>query len=567
MEDDPTTPNSPQSISWLSERTLSVSTTSSRTLADPPSPMSTSDIEFTESPYSIESPNLRFHESPNFHPHFLPLLRHLSSQLWPLVNCETGLLHPDFPPNMLAYNLLTSEQVDNLARHFHQVHPPVPATFNYPVYITPWIGTEEEKTIDLPTRVRRLGRFFGLRGCEERREDEDVEMEDEHGNASGDGDGNGNGNGEILLSILYLYHSIQSYITKMSKPLISHIYTADPSAHVFNNKLYIYPSHDRETTIAFNDNGDQYDMADYHVLSMSSITSPVTDHGVVLRDKDIPWVSKQLWAPDAATKNNKFYLFFPARDQKGIFRIGVAVSESPEGPFVPQENYIQGTYSIDPAVFVDEEAGGEAYLYVGGIWGGQLQCWVEGTERDGGDWVDGDEGGVDGRKKRLVFDESLSGPHEPAGEGVPALCPRVALLSDDMFSLASSVKEVVILAPETGLPLLADDHERRFFEAAWVHRYRGLYYFSYSTGDTHFLVYATGTSPWGPFTYRGKILDPVLGWTTHHSIVEFHGKWYLFYHDCELSEGVDHLRSVKVREIVYDDEGAIHLAEEQTPVQ
>jgi hypothetical protein len=94
-----------------------------------------------------------------------------------------------------------------------------------------------------------------------------------------------------------------------------------------------------------------------------------------------------------------------------------------------------------------------------------------------------------------------------------------------------------------------------------MHRYNGTYYFSYSTGDTHFLVYATGKSPWGPFTYRGKILDPVLGWTTHHSIVEFQGKWYLFYHDCELSEGVDHLRSVKVREIVYDEEGDIHLAQ------
>jgi hypothetical protein len=351
------------------------------------------------------------------------------------------------------------------------------------------------------------------------------------------------------------HHHIRLHYTndiKMSKPLVSHIYTADPSAHVFNNKLYIYPSHDRETDIAFNDNGDQYDMADYHVLSMSEINGPVTDHGVVLRDKDIPWVSKQLWAPDAAAKNGKFYLFFPARDHEGIFRIGVAVSDKPEGPFVPQSNFLEGSYSIDPAVFVDEEAGGEAYLYIGGIWGGQLQCWVE-EEGNGNDSECGE--------KKLVFDASKSGPQEPSGEGVLALCPRVAQLSDDMLSLATPVRELQILAPETGMPILADDHERRFFEAAWMHRYNGTYYFSYSTGDTHFLVYATGESPWGPFTYRGKILDPVLGWTTHHSIVEFQGKWYLFYHDCELSEGVDHLRSVKVREIVYDEKGDIHLAQ------
>jgi hypothetical protein len=191
-------------------------------------------------------------------------------------------------------------------------------------------------------------------------------------------------------------------------------------------------------------------------------------------------------------------------------------------------------------------------LYIGGIWGGQLQCWVE---------EEGNGNKTESGEKKLVFDASKSGPQEPSGEGVLALCPRVAQLSDDMLSLATPVRELQILAPETGMPILADDHERRFFEAAWMHRYNGTYYFSYSTGDTHFLVYATGKSPWGPFTYRGKILDPVLGWTTHHSIVEFQGKWYLFYHDCELSEGVDHLRSVKVREIFYDEEGDIHLAQ------
>lgn len=333
-------------------------------------------------------------------------------------------------------------------------------------------------------------------------------------------------------------------------PLITHLYTADPSAHVFNNKIYIYPSHDRETDIAFNDNGDQYDMTDYHVFSMDSPSGPVTDHGIVLSAQDIPWVSKQLWAPDAAAKNGQYYLFFPARDKEGIFRIGVAVAGAPHGPFVPQESYIPGSYSIDPAVFVDDD--GSAYLYFGGLWGGQLQCWKRPDPSQ-------DPGELDGMNG-LVFDETQSGPHEPSGPGVAALCPRVAPLSDDMLSFSSPPRDLQILAPENGEPIAADDHERRFFEAAWMHRYRGTYYFSYSTGDTHYLVYATGSSPYGPFTYRGRILEPVLGWTTHHSIVEFQDKWYLFYHDCELSGGVDHLRSVKVREIVYDEEGSIHLA-------
>ncbi|KAK0612352.1 glycoside hydrolase family 43 protein [Bombardia bombarda] len=303
-------------------------------------------------------------------------------------------------------------------------------------------------------------------------------------------------------------------------PLITHLYTADPSAHVFNNRVYIYPSHDRETDIQFNDNGDQYDMADYH---------------------DIPWVSKQLWAPDAAFRDGKYYLYFPARDHAGIFRIGVAVGDRPEGPFAPDAGPIRGSYSIDPATFVDADADadGEAYMYFGGLWGGQLQCYQKGHD---------------------VFDAEWAGAREPRGPGAYALGPRVARMSADMRQFAGEgVREVEILAPETGERLLADDHDRRFFEAAWVHKRDGLYYLSYSTGDTHYLCYATGTSPYGPFTYRGRILEPVLGWTTHHSIVEFQGRWWLFHHDCELSGGVNHLRSVKVKEIFYDGEGGLSL--------
>lgn len=154
-----------------------------------------------------------------------------------------------------------------------------------------------------------------------------------------------------------------------SKPLVTHIFTADPSAHVFNDKIYIYPSHDVQTDIQDNDNGDQYAMNDYHVLSLDSVGGPVTDHGVALALADIPWAGKQLWAPDAATKNGKYYLYFPARDKENVFRIGVAVSDVPEGPFKPEPKPIERSYSIDPASFVDDD--GEAYLYFGGIWGGQ----------------------------------------------------------------------------------------------------------------------------------------------------------------------------------------------------
>ncbi|KAH9897104.1 glycoside hydrolase family 43 protein [Xylariomycetidae sp. FL2044] len=328
----------------------------------------------------------------------------------------------------------------------------------------------------------------------------------------------------------------------MSPPFITHLYTADPSAHVFEGKVYVYPSHDRETDIQFNDNGDQYDMNDYHVFSTSSLDPPydVKDHGVVLSTPDVPWASKQLWAPDAAEKNGKYYLFFPARDHASRFRIGVAEGPTPAGPFTADPEPIAGSFSIDPAVFVDTDAAQSAYLYFGGLWGGQLQCYRGGN-------ADAD------------FDESLLGPQEPSGAGERALFPKVARLAPDMHAIEGGVMDLVILAPETGEPIAADDHDRRFFEAAWMHRKGDTYYFSYSTGDTHFLVYATSQSPLGPFTYAGRILEPVLGWTTHHSIVEFEGRWWLFHHDCEMSKGVSHLRNVKVKEIFYDAEGKITL--------
>ncbi|MDQ4141704.1 MAG: glycoside hydrolase family 43 protein [Bacteroidota bacterium] len=318
--------------------------------------------------------------------------------------------------------------------------------------------------------------------------------------------------------------------TFLNKPLVSHIYTADPSAHVFNNRIYIYPSHDIESNIPQNDDGDHFAMRDYHILSMDSIGGKVTDHGVALDMKDIPWVGRQLWAPDAAFANGKYYLYFPAKDKNDVFRIGVATSTSPTGPFKAEPKPIEGSFSIDPAVFKDSD--GNFYMYFGGIWGGQLQRWQNGKYDPNGSKTDSGK------------------------ENEPALTAKVVRLSKDMLHFAEPVKDVVIQDKE-GKPLLTKDHDRRFFEASWMHKYNGKYYFSYSTGDTHYIAYAIGDNPYGPFTYQGVILNPVLGWTNHQSIVEFKNKWYLFYHDTELSNGQTHLRNVKVTELKHNPDGTI----------
>lgn len=316
--------------------------------------------------------------------------------------------------------------------------------------------------------------------------------------------------------------------TKMKQSLITNIYTADPSAHLFDGKIYIYPSHDlTENDIQPNDNGDQYNMEDYHIFSMQDLTSTIVDHGEVLHLKNIPWAGKQLWAPDAAYKNNTYYLFFPAKDKQGIFRIGVATSPTPSGPFIPQSEPIKGSFSIDPAVFVDDD--GKAYIYFGGLWGGQLEKWKTGK-----------------------FDPEGK---EPADREA-ALGPRIAKLDDSMLGFEGAVQEVSII-DEDGKPILAGDHDKRYFEAPWMHKYNGNYYLSYSTGDTHFIVYAVSKNPLGPFVFKGRILNPVIGWTTHHSILKFQNKWYLFYHDSSLSDGVDHKRCIKFTELNYNRDGTI----------
>lgn len=319
----------------------------------------------------------------------------------------------------------------------------------------------------------------------------------------------------------------------ISQPLVKHIFTADPSAHVFNGKIYIYPSHDIDAGDAFDDLGSHFAMEDYHVLSMDAVEGEATDHGLALHVKDVPWASQQMWAPDAAEKNGTWYLFFPAKDHEGIFRIGVATGNYPTGPFIPQPQAIKNSFSIDPAVFKDDD--GVYYMYFGGIWGGQLQRWTNGNFN--------------------AAEEKSPVAHLPAHDE-PALCAKVARLTDDLLEFAEEPKDVIIL-DENGKPLLQGDNERRFFEASWMHKYNGKYYFSYSTGDTHFICYAIADNPYGPFTYQGRILEPVVGWTSHHSICEFAGKWYLFYHDSSLSKGVTHLRSVKVTELTYDADGKI----------
>lgn len=324
------------------------------------------------------------------------------------------------------------------------------------------------------------------------------------------------------------------------QPLVTELYTADPSAHTFDGKLYVYCSHDISEGPSLPDvepfkgsKGNGFKMRDYVILSMDRVGGPVTVHRDVLKLEDVPWAARQLWAPDATVKDGTYYLYFPAKAHDGPFRIGVATSKSPAGPFKAQQEPIKGSYSIDPCVFADDD--GSHYLYFGGLSGGQLQMFS-----------------LDGKydPKGSTSDPSTQAAAKDQGMTMP----RVAKLRGDLLEFDGPVREAQIV-DDAGKPLRGDG-QQKFFEGAYVHKYKGTYYLSYSTGGTHFIAYATGTSPLGPFTYRGTILKPVTGWTTHHSIVEHDGRWWLFYADSQLSNKT-FLRNVKATELFYNDDGSI----------
>jgi hypothetical protein len=221
----------------------------------------------------------------------------------------------------------------------------------------------------------------------------------------------------------------------ISQPLVEHIYTADPSAHVFNGRIYIYPSHDIDAGVPEDDDGGHFAMNDYRILSMDSIGGKVTDHGVALDLKNIPWAGRQLWAPDAAFSKGTYYLYFPVKDKNDVFKIGVATSKNPEGPFVAEPAAIANSYSIDPCIFQDDD--GTFYMYFGGIWGGQLQRWNNNQ--------------YDANAKLRASTEQ-------------AVLPRIAKLSPDMKSFAEEVKEVKITDDQGNL-FTESQNDKRFFEA------------------------------------------------------------------------------------------------------
>lgn len=297
-------------------------------------------------------------------------------------------------------------------------------------------------------------------------------------------------------------------LASAQNPIIRDQFTADPTARVFNDKVYLYPSHD-----IFPPEGQRQDwfcMEDYHVFSSENLTD-WTDHGVIVTQNKVPWVrpdSYSMWAPDCVYRNGKYYFYFPSAPKDGRgFGIGVAIADSPEGPFVPEPENIKGISGIDPCVLLASD--GNAYIF----WG--------------------------------------------AG--------RCAKLKDNMKELADDTpKETVKWGDREfemyGVNCLKDLPNRQA-EGPFAFEYNGNYYLTYPyvRENTEVLAYAMSKSPMGPYEYKGLIMaeQPNGCWTNHHSIVNYKGQWYLFYHHNYFSPRDDKRRSACIEKLYFNPDGTI----------
>ena len=295
-----------------------------------------------------------------------------------------------------------------------------------------------------------------------------------------------------------------------TNPIITNQFSADPTARVFNGKIYLYPSHDIPSVVTHYDGSAWFSMADYHVFSSEDLTV-WTDHGVILKQEDVPWGKPDaysMWAPDCVEKGGKYYFYFPdARAEGGGFAVGVAVADSPEGPFVCEREPIKGIYGIDPCVLLASD--GNAYIF----------------------WGNGRCAKLKDNMKELSEDT----PKEMVRWG------------DREFEMAG----VHCLA---GLP-------NRQAEGPFAFEYDGNYYLTYPyvREDTEVLGYAMSKSPMGPYEYKGLIMEEHSNgcWTNHHSIVNYKNQWYLFYHHNAFSPDFDKNRSVQIEKLYFNPDGTI----------
>ncbi|HQL26389.1 MAG TPA: family 43 glycosylhydrolase [Bacteroidaceae bacterium] len=288
-------------------------------------------------------------------------------------------------------------------------------------------------------------------------------------------------------------------------PIIRDQFTADPSALVVGDRVYVFPSHDIKAPAEYA-RKDWFCMADYHVFSSDNLTD-WTDHGMIVDQWSAPWVNEagySMWAPDCKQNpnNGKYYFFFPAGAKTqpgqrfGGNRVGVCISDYPEGPYKPEATPLEGVGGIDPCIFVDDD--GQGYLVMPGI--------------------------------------------------------TITKLNDDWLSISTDpadrhrVEEV----PTRGL-----------VEGPYLFKRNGKYYmtFPWAREVEEVLAYCMADNIFGPYKFMGVFFEEHESkcWTNHHSIIDFKGQTYLFYHNNMYSPEFDKNRAACADSLFFEPDGTIRM--------
>ncbi|KAH6628222.1 glycosyl hydrolase [Chaetomium tenue] len=299
-------------------------------------------------------------------------------------------------------------------------------------------------------------------------------------------------------SALSLTAALATLVTRATadNPIIQTLYTTDPAPLVYDDRIYLYTGHDEP-------NAQTFQMNDWRVYSSSDMVN-WQDHGSPLSLKTFSWATAQAWAGQTIPRNGKFYWYVPMRHTSGSMAIGVAVGDSPTGPFKDAIGKpLVMNNGIDPTVWIDDD--GQAYLY----WGNPGLWYVK--------------------------------------------------LNPDMVSYTGNINTVTLTAAGFGGRSGNAQRPTTFEEGPWLYKRSGKYYmvFAASCCSEH-LGWSTGPSATGPWTYGG-VMMPAQGssFTNHPGVVDFRGGSYLFYHNGALPGGGGYDRSVCVEKFAYGTNGSI----------
>lgn len=277
-------------------------------------------------------------------------------------------------------------------------------------------------------------------------------------------------------------------------PIITDKYTGDPAAMVHNNTVYLYAGHDEAPA-----GQERYVMNEWLVYSSTNMLD-WKEYPVPLKAKDFAWAKGDAWASQVIERDGKFY-WYVAVEHGSIHgkAIGVAVSDSPTGPFKDAKGSAIITNDmtkdtdiswddIDPTVYIDDD--GQAYMY----WGNRVCYYIK-------------------LKKNMI---------EQDGPIVKVDLPN-------------------------------------YTEAPWIHKHKDWYYLSYAYEFPEKIAYAMSRKITGPWEFKG-ILNEVAGNsnTNHQAIIDFKGKSYFIYHNGSIpTNGGSYRRSVCIDELKYNSDGTM----------